>query len=479
MMRPLPSIPNVRPFCGLIGVAREDITPPVGIYSRSWGAAKHDVAEAIHRPFTLTCLTFRKSADDSPLVLVSADLGWWKSDDEKQFRQGILDGLSLPPSQLMVCLTHTHSGPSLSTENADKTGGDLIAPYLKKIRESVIRAVKTALSRARRSFLSWHYDKCTLATCRDLPDSNANRYICGYNPAVPADNTLLVGRVTDEKNEVIAVIVNYACHPTTLAWQNRRLSPDYIGAMRQIVEEQTSAPCLFLQGASGELSPAEQYVGELEVPESHGRRLGYSVLSALEGMLPADSRLEFTGVVESGAPLAIWTRKPQKSSPVLLSEMVEMQLPLKDLPSVAEIEQRLQNCADRVLKERLTRQRAVRRIVGDGQKARFNMWIWRLGDSLLFGHPNEAYSIFQIDLRKILAPHPIAVMNLTNGSIGYLPPRDLFKYDLYQVWQTPFESGCLELVADKALRAAQAMLRRRPQDGRHTAPGARSMVSST
>ena len=36
------------------GVARRDVTPPVGIYSRSWGAATHDVAEGVHRPLTAT-----------------------------------------------------------------------------------------------------------------------------------------------------------------------------------------------------------------------------------------------------------------------------------------------------------------------------------------------------------------------------------------------------------------------------------------
>ena len=38
------------------GVARRDVTPPVGIYARSWGAATHEVAEGIHRPLTATAV---------------------------------------------------------------------------------------------------------------------------------------------------------------------------------------------------------------------------------------------------------------------------------------------------------------------------------------------------------------------------------------------------------------------------------------
>mgnify|MGYP006172841585 CR=1 FL=1 len=34
----------------------------------------------------------------------------------------------------------------------------------------------------------------------------------------------------------LGTIVNYACHPTTLAWENRDISPDYIGAMREVID---------------------------------------------------------------------------------------------------------------------------------------------------------------------------------------------------------------------------------------------------
>ncbi|MBW3576046.1 MAG: AAA family ATPase [Actinobacteria bacterium] len=80
--------------------------------------------------------------------------------------------------------------------------------------------------------------------------------------------------------------------------------------MRELVEREAGGTCLFLQGASGELAPAHQYVGDVRVAERHGRRLGYAALSALESMLPPGQRLAYAGVMESGAPLAVWKPEP-------------------------------------------------------------------------------------------------------------------------------------------------------------------------
>src|SRR2546430_15904322 len=100
-------------FCGAIGVSRADITPPTGIYSRCWGAAKHDVAEGIHRPLTMTCITFQSRPDNPPLVLISLDLMSWRSCDDEWFLRGaVLNALSLDESRLMICLSPTHSAPS-------------------------------------------------------------------------------------------------------------------------------------------------------------------------------------------------------------------------------------------------------------------------------------------------------------------------------------------------------------------------------
>jgi hypothetical protein len=437
-------------------VARADITPPVGIYAHNWGAARHTVAEGIHRPLTLTCLTFQSAARKKPLVLIGADLGWWKSrEDEWFFRGGVLQALSIDPSRLMFCLSHTHSGPSIFQEDSPKPGGHLITPFLRFVREAAISAARRALKSAVPASLKWRYGKCDLARNRDLPERQGRRFVCGFNPGATSDDTLLAGRVTSAAGKIMATIVNYACHPTTLAWENRLISPDYVGAMRETVECCTNAPCLFLQGASGELAPAEQYSGDVELADAHGRQLGHAVLSTLEGMLPAKMQLRYHGVVESGAPLAVWQRAAMADSRVISWTMVEVPLPLKPLPPLQAIEQEWRACQDSVLKERLWRKRSVRKIVGDGRVSEMPLWVWRLGDSCLIGQPNEPYSDFQATLRQALSPYPIAVMSLVNCNAGYLPPRNRYGKNLYQIRQTPFAAGALEMLTKTALRTAR------------------------
>ena len=451
-------------FAGFIGAAREDITPPVGIYSRNWGAARHDAATGIHRPLTLTALALRAQPAGAPLVLIALDLGWWKTPgDEWLLRGALLDALRLDPARLLLNLSHTHAGPGLCAEDRALPGGEMIEPYVARVKEAAVRAARSALDSCRPATLSWNYGRCALACDRDLPDPARPRVICGFNPRVQADDTVLVGRVADDSGRILATIVNYACHPVTLAWDNTLISPDYIGAMRDVVEGNTSgAPCLFLQGASGELAPREEYLGDTAVADSHGRQLGFAALAALEGMLPAGQALVFSGVQESGAPLALWTRMAQSAENALEAAHSSVMLPLKELPSVAEIRKQLAGCADRVMAERLSRKLRVRLAVGDGTSARTEFWAWRVGDALLFAQPNEAYSCFQKALRAEFPRRAVAVLNLTNGAMGYLPPAELYEKDIYQVWQTPFASGSLERVLAAGVDSGRELLQAKP-----------------
>jgi len=451
-------------FSGRFGIARRDITPPVGVYARNWGAAEHDVAETIHRPLTLTAVTIFSAEENGngSLVLVDFDLGWWKTPSvAERFRQRLIGELSIRPEDLILALSHTHSGPPLMETDPELPGSELLSSWFADLYASTVDAIREAQSQVFAGTLDWQPGRCSLAAKRDFPDPDPQqeRILCGYQPDGDPDDTLLVGRITDSEEEICATLINYACHPTTLAWQNRAISPDYVGAMRETVEQATGAPTVFLLGVCGDLAPANQYVGDWGIADRHGRRVGHAALAALNAMEAAGTQLDYEGVVESGAPLAVWRPLPGEVSQHCSSgENSSIELPLKNWPGAAELEQQRLQCKDRALSERLLRKREIRRGLGDGDAFRLPIYAWRLGDAVLVGCCCEAYSILQQELRQRFPGHTLICMNLINGSVGYLPPAALYDCDVYPVWQTPFDRGSLELVIDAMADAIQQLL---------------------
>lgn len=446
-------------FHGRIGIARRDITPPVGIYARNWGAAQHDVADAIHGCLTLTALTLKSYSDRRPLVLVDADLGWWKTPQTfERFRTRLLRELSLESDQLLFCLSHTHAGPPLMEPDDSLPGRELHSEWMEQLSGAAIEAIRESMASPFTAILDWHVGRCNLATFRDLPDPERDRILCGYNPDGAPDDTLLVGRITDDAGQIRATLVNYACHPTTLAWENTHVSPDYVGAMRETMQQATDAPALFLLGACGDLSPRYQYVGDPVVADQHGRQLAHAALATLEDMEPPGTRLKLAGAVESGAPLAAWRHEPVEVSKELRSSHTTVDLLVKDWPSANELEQQRVNCTDRALEERLRRKRDIRRGLGDGDTYALAIHAWRMGDAVLVGSCCEPYSMLQRELRHRFPDHMIVCMNLINGSMGYLPPAELYDSDVYQVWQTPFDRGSLEATLEGMTQAIKHVL---------------------
>jgi hypothetical protein len=438
-------------FSGRIGVALTDITPPVGIYARNWGAAKHDLAISIHRPLTLTALALSPANGGNNLVLVEADLGWWKSlETFRSFQSRLLQEFSADPANLIFALSHTHSAPPLLDADESLPGSNLHLIWMKELFELTVRTVREAMEAQFEGTIEWHHGRCGLATNRDLPDPDPSRkrVVCGYNPDGDPDDALLVGRITDSTGRLRATLVNYACHPTTLAWENTAISPDYVGAMRETIQQATNAPALFLLGVCGELAPRYQYVGEPEVADRHGRELGFAALSVLNGMEPARTQLRYSGVVESGASLAAWKHEHRKPSHELRAKRRLIDIPLKNWPSAEELEKQRLASSDRALEERLRRKVNIRLGVGNGSTFELPVHVWQIGDAVLVGCCCEGYSVLQMELRRRFPGTTIVCMNLINGSIGYLPPADLYDADVYAVWQTPFDRGSLELVLE-------------------------------
>ena len=457
MAQPLEVIPSSAAICA--GVARRDITPPIGIYSRMWGAATHDTAEGVHRPITATVLAMQSASGGPPLLLVSLDFCHIPEEvDLQMFRQPLVDLADGDEARVILACTHTHSVGFVSSQRIDLPGGHLIRPYLQSTRDAIADAAKQAVEQSATMpcTLTFATGRCTLAINRDQPDPapGSNRYVCGFNLDIDADDTMLVGRVTrNDDDAVLATIVNYACHPTSLTWGNRLHSPDYVGALREVVEDETAgAPCVFLQGAAGDLTPPYLHPSDPALADRFGRQAGHAAASTLYSMLPPRQKLAYQGVVESGAPLGIWEPAPFDPPTTVDASILEVDLPLKDLPSVEELEAQLAEQTDRALAERLRRKIGLIKSLGDGPTVKERVWCWRIGRSIWRANRNEAYSRFQQTLRASAGDDAVIIIGVANGACGYLYPAELGDKNVYQVWQSPFAPGALEQLTEACMQ---------------------------
>lgn len=443
-------------LCARFGLGQCDITPPIGIYSRNWGAAAFDQAIAVHQPLMMHCL-YMQSCDGLPAILLTADLGWWKNAaDEQNLRLALLSHFNLEEPQLIFALSHTHAGPSICSTDAAQPGGELISPYLEFLKQQAIYCIETAQSGLFNGSLTWNYGVCDLASNRDLKVDD--HYLIGYNPLKEADTTLLVGRLYDETESLKAVICNYACHPTSFAHENDLLSPDFVGEMRNTVERSLSVPCLFLQGASGDLAPRRQYVKDPALVEANGKQLGYAVLATLAQEQRSHKNWVFKESLISGAPLACWGFREQRASTDFKQKVLSIKVPYKKLPSPEAILSEYERCIDRVMKDRLWRKYNTRKSIGNQQDAIIPVWIWKMGDAVLVAQANEAYSCYQIEVRAEFPDHTIVFINIANGYVGYLAPKELYDKDIYAVWQSPYTSGGLEILIEQTKLGIQTLL---------------------
>jgi hypothetical protein len=58
----------------------------------------------------------------------------------------------------------------------------------------------------------------------------------GRNPEGLVDRDLIVARIDDATGHPLAVLVNFQCHGTVLAWENKMISPDWPGMLRKTIE---------------------------------------------------------------------------------------------------------------------------------------------------------------------------------------------------------------------------------------------------
>ncbi len=223
------------------GVARRDITPPVGLYLVGYGNRVVPNVGA-REPLTVTAITLRDGA--TTVTLVACDV-LAVTDAVYQLVQQQID------HPVLLCCSHTHSGPVTHAGNHSPTRYSV---YMHWLVRQIVRAIQNASASLRPVTVDQGTSKTNIAVNRRQCNPDGTMTI-GVNPNGVVDRSVNVLHVKTQAGESLAVLVNIACHPTVLDPGNSQASADWVGIMRELVERETHAPVVFVQGACGDLNP--------------------------------------------------------------------------------------------------------------------------------------------------------------------------------------------------------------------------------
>jgi hypothetical protein len=266
------------------------------------------------------------------------------------------------------------------------------------------------------------------------------------NPNGPVDPEVRVIRFDDLHGRPVAVIVNFATHPTTLGVHVHEVSADYPGRMRRVVQAAYGGRLSvhFTQGACGDVKAAALgedgnfKEGEEEDIDRLGRILGGEVIKTMEDCRPVRSLRMRTALKK--VPFHYRALPDQAELAHLLEfhrrELERWRNPNRKTLEGADWEDRHINRAamhqDMVLwaEEMLQWAREgglADHVLGDLQAV-------SLGNEVaLLGVPGELFSEIGMQLKE-RSPVPFTcVCAYTNGSLGYLPSRRAIEEGGYEV----------------------------------------------
>ena len=293
----------------LAGVGRSDITPAPGTPQGGWGAQTKQRSVGADLPLYATALVLSGSGETVAIVDVDA-IGF-----DAEWTTNILNAISeltsLPRERIRFSCTHTHSGPNTFRIPLLTEGLEMALGYLRNLPHQIAGAVWQAMQNLVPVRVGASQGSCDINVNRRLrlPDG---RVLMARNWEGAVDRTVRVLRFDDLEERPVATIVHYACHPTTMAWQDQHVTPDYPGMAKRVVEEQVGGTCLFLQGATGCIGPRRGFTGDLSVYRKLGKILGLEASKVALNMetVPREERL--LGVQQSGAPIGIYEDTPHE-----------------------------------------------------------------------------------------------------------------------------------------------------------------------
>lgn len=215
-----------------------DVTPPTLVPLAGYGARAQVPATGTHDRLTASLLWLSGATSDASVCWIAVDSLGLDVITASRIRTSVATRIGIDPDTVLVCSSHTHSGPYLDPDGINRLVKDICRGAA---RLPAIRTTVTA---------SW----CTVTDA----GVGANR----YDPYGPHDASTGILALRDDEQAVVTVLFDYACHPTVLGHTNLEYSADYPAATRRVVRAalteadgvETPPVVVFLQGAAGDVS---------------------------------------------------------------------------------------------------------------------------------------------------------------------------------------------------------------------------------
>ena len=258
-----------------VGMTRGDITPPRGLelvgfpfYARN--------NTGVHDPLYAACMYLVDGGKE--VAMVTLDILYISKQHVKKIRNKVKEKCGIPPENIMVSCSHTHSGPCA----AGRTDPDKILEGTKhpmEYVETLINRVSDLICQAKAESYEGYFASGT-AVCGGESGVGGNRRVRGG----PHDPLVSVMAIKDKNDKVRGAIVNYTLHPTFIHEWSTVCTADYPCYLKLEMEEAYPEMLTgFSQGTSGNQSSRYYRKGEsYDEAERVGRTLGKAALTVID-----------------------------------------------------------------------------------------------------------------------------------------------------------------------------------------------------
>jgi neutral ceramidase len=477
------------------GVARSDITPPVGIAHGNWSAQVHERAEGVDLP--LSCTVLACSDGKEEVIVAEWELLFPPSGDWLvEVRRRITELTGVPATHIRLSATHTHAGPNLS-QPWFAGGAEMIAPYVASLTDRLAGTALAAHRSMRPARVAGGTGRCAVNSNRRRPWPDighdpaalrlyethpANRSLRGGrkpqsllmapNPDGFADHGVGVIRIDDANGCPIAILVNYQAHPTILAFDNRLISPDYPGTVRRTVEAVTGGLCMYLLGAAGNQDTIRDASCQPADARWVGRQIGLEAARVAELIETQPASTKIGRVVESSWPMGVVARVPDGEADGTvraISRRVQIPLRQRESPTASEIaqvkqlEQRLAELraqgaeAETIRAANMNVRRAAldlhsNRLRSRGAYIEMEFQAIRLGPAALVGIPVEPFAEIGAEVKSRSPFTTTFFSGYTNGVESYMAMPYAFEEGGYEIWMCPFRPEAAGVAINESLK---------------------------